>query len=144
MRFSTLIGALLVLIALARPAQAQLYYPGTVWNTTGNVSTIENANVISVTHAEQGIALKGFEAFALATLQTAGQHNAWEHRTEHGVGLRYTFQLPKGMVRANAAYVTENRFSALNGYDKGHLSLSMDAWFGWSQRPAPRVSTVTQ
>lgn len=141
---NTFFSVLFVLAALIgfagkASAQTQFYFPGTIWNSTGNLNATENRNVISLTHAEQGIAYKGAEVFALATAETAGQHNAWEHRTELGVGTRYTVALPKGMVRANLAWVQESRYVTIDSVRKGHAQMSVDMWFGWSQAAKPRI-----
>lgn len=119
-------------IASAQGHYDEIYYPGSIWSNLGTVSPVEKGNVISMTHFEQGVAYKGAELFSQTTLQMDSNAFDWNRRTILGVGGRYTYPLPHGVVRANISYLSEKRYisgSLVNG-----MSLMVDCWFGWNAR----------
>lgn len=126
-----IIGILLVLYAAA-PAQAQyLYYPGSVWSSNGTLSPVEKGNVISITHAEQGVAYRGAELFFETTVMADTKAYDWNRRVANGVGLRFTQVVKGGMVRAGTAYVWERRYTYPYERTMEGLTLFVDTWFGW-------------
>ena len=129
----------IVALGFAKPAAAQVYYPGSVWTSTGTLSPVEKGNIISMTHAEQGIAVKGAEVFFQTTVTTDKEGYDWNRRFTNGGGLRFTQKVTgNGMIRFSAAYVRERRYTferTMQG-----MVVSADAWFGWKQSPRPGVA----
>ncbi len=132
------IAAFVVLLSVVATqnasAQSGVHYPGSFWTTNGTVSPVEKGNVVSMNHVEQGVAKKGVELFVQSTLQTDSKGYDWNRRVIGGVGVRFTQSIGNGMVRIGASYLTERRFvhpQTING-----LALTVDAWFGWGQRPS--------
>lgn len=122
------------IFGLAGQASAQVYYPGTVWSTTGTLSPVEKGNVISQSYVEQGIAYKGASLFAASTLIADSKGYDWNRRVTMGGGVRLTQNILTGVVRVNLVYLREQRY--VSPAVHVGLALSVDAWFGWGQRPA--------
>ena len=132
--------ALVFGVALTTPAYAQegLYYPGSVWSSTGTLAPFEPNNVISINHVEQGVAYKGAELFFQNTTGIDSSGLAWNRRTENGVGIRFTQSVKTGMIRAGMAYLVEHRFP-VQQTRTNTLALYVQAWFGWHQAAPPYV-----
>jgi hypothetical protein len=132
----TLMIAALALLGMAPLAHAQensgrLYYPGSMWTTTGTLSPVERGNVLSITHVEQGISKRGAEIFAQATFRTDSQHLDWNRRVSDGIGVRLTQNLPGGMVRAGVSYLSERNFATRK--NSNGFAVTVDAFFSWNQ-----------
>jgi len=123
-----------VLVAFASPSFAQdgVYYPGSFYTVNGTLSPAEKGNIISLSHAEQGIAYRGAELFAGFTGQADSKGFSWNRRTISSVGARFTQNISGGSVRVAAGYARENRFAGPNTTISGPF-VSVDAWFGWKQ-----------
>jgi len=130
--FSVLMFAVISLIG-GRASAQEVYYPGSVWSSNGTLSPIEKGNVLSMTHAEQGIAYKGAELFGSLTAQADSKRYDWNNRLIEGVGVRFTQSIGSGMVRGTVAYLNEKRYVVPS--NTGGVSLSVDCWFGWNHSP---------
>lgn len=136
-RIGRLFGAGVLVFACAQDVAAQeVYYPGSVWTSNGTLSTFEKDNVISQTHMEQGIAIRGAELFGQATGVYDSKGYDWNRRFSTGVGARFTQQMKSGMVRMSVAYVRERRYEGLRITTQG-LVVAAEAWFGWNNAPRP-------
>lgn len=110
-----------------------VYFPGSLWSSTGTLSPVEKGNIISMNHFEQGVAFDGIELFAVGEGTVAQQPNDWEHRTLYGGGIRFTQSLGAlGMIRFNVAEVQEHRF--ISGITATGPQVSVDLWLGWAQK----------
>lgn len=127
-------------VGLTIPVAAQdgLYYPGSVWSRTGTVVPFEPNNLVSIHHAEQGVAYRGAELFVHTTAQTDSQGFAWNRHIETGLGLRFTQSVKTGMVRAGILYLADHRFPSRRTATQP-LSLFVEAWFGWRQAAPPSL-----
>jgi hypothetical protein len=136
-----IVAFVLAVVCTARFASAQsgVYYPGSAWTANGTLSPVEKGNVISLTHAEQGIALRGVEVFGQTTFSIDSKHFDWDRRFLNGGGIRFTQTVPHGMVRVSESFVRERRY---NG-DVTHQGFvfAAEAWFGWNHAPQPRSIT---
>src|SRR6185369_13472987 len=103
MKIATFALFALLLSALTASAQETLTFPGSMWTVTGNTSPAEKGNIVSLTHAEQGIAKRGFELFSETTIGTDSDGHDWNRKSLFGVGGRYTLRLGTGMVRVKYA-----------------------------------------
>ena len=126
-----LLFASVVIVLCATPAQAQMYYPGSVWTSSGTYEPVEDGNFLSLTHAEQGVAWKGAELYTHLTLQTDSRGYEWRRAVTDGVGIRFTQSLPFGMVRAGLSY----NHTARKNLRTGNIGLFVESWFGWRQQP---------
>jgi opacity protein-like surface antigen len=125
---------LLGLLLLASAASAQsssVYFPGSAWSSTGTSSNVERGNVISMNHIEQGIAIRGAEAFGLATYQVDKKGYDWNNREIYGVGARFTQTIKSGMVRVGAIYSQERRRKT--DLRESGLQLVVESYFGWGR-----------
>lgn len=131
MRSLTLSFCLMSLLAVAHTASAQenVTYPGSVWSSNGTLSPVEKGNVISVSHVEQGVSLRGVELFGTFTGQVDSKRYDWNNRITEGVGLRFTQSIGPGMVRAGVAYLNEKRF--ISESTARGPSVFVECWFGW-------------
>ena len=123
---------LLALLFVASAASAQsVYFPGQAWSSTGTSSNVEKGNIISMNHVEQGIAIRGAEAFGLATYQIDKKNFDWNNREILGVGARFTQTIGNGMVRAGVIYSTERRRQT--GARESGLQVLVESYFGWGR-----------
>ena len=107
------------------------YYPGVFWTSNGTVSPVEKGNIVSMSHAEQGIAKRGAELFVQSTAQYDSKGYDWNRRVIGGIGARFTQSIGTGMVRVGVSYLSERRFvvpKTTSGF-----SVTAEAWFGWKQ-----------
>ena len=113
----------------------QVYYPGTVWTSGGRTLTpAEPRNMSGIVHAEQGIAYRGAELYAIGEFWADRDRRDWNNRNLGGVGLRMTHTLKTGMVRGGIAYLGDHR--RLRGHTyTGGLSVFVESWFGWGRTP---------
>jgi hypothetical protein len=125
-----------------------IYYPGSVWSSTANNPQPSEKDLVSYNHVEQGVAYRGAELFGsvtgvldtqsfnVANLRTQGIGNGfgfdWNRRLIEGVGVRFTQNLPHGIVRAGVQYLRENRYVGTRRTYTG-VSPFVEAWFGWGQ-----------
>src|ERR1043166_3864061 len=116
------------MMAAVKEVKEHLYFPGSMWTANGTLSPVETDNFASMTHAEQGVAYRHAEVYFLTTFQYDTKAYDWDRRGMIGIGSRYTFVLPHGMVRAGVAYVSEKRF--VSEHKTSALTASVDAWFG--------------
>jgi len=128
--YKMFLAAVLVLAATTVHAQ-EIYYPGSVWSNNGRTRPVEQGNVISMTHVEQGIAYRGLEGFVdgLFTVDTHGLD--WNNSRAYGAGARYTQHLAFGWVRVMAGVEHEYRWVSYTS--KTGPVISAELWFGWHQ-----------
>ena len=118
--------------SVAKYGPQDWYYPGTLWSSTGTLSPVEKGNIISMTHAEQGISYKGAEVYGLVTVMSDTKRYDWNNRTIEGVGVRLTHSTRHGMIRGGAAYLYEQR--QISGARYSGLSVTVESWYGWGKR----------
>lgn len=123
---------------------SQIYYPGSLWTSVGNLSPAEKGNVMAIGNLEQGIAYRGAELYGIFQGQWDTKGFDWDRRVKTGVGVRFTQSVKNGMIRAGVAWIEEKRF--VTGNRGRGVQVSVDTWFGWSQRPRvpqqPRSTTT--
>jgi len=133
---------LTVLLGFANTASAQLsipeqlYYPGSLWSSTGKTRPVEKGNVIHNTHLEQGIAWRGLEGFVDGTFQSDSQGLDWNNSQAAGAGARFTLAVPKGFIRGMVGYGKEYR--RISGSSAAGARLALELWIGWAQSPPSR------
>ena len=138
--------------ATIAPASTEhsVYYPGSLWTSTANSPLPSEQDFVTYNHVEQGIAYRGAEVFGSATgvldtqsfklsnLTTPGNGISngfgfdWNRRTIVGAGVRFTQNLPHGIVRAGVQYLREDRYVNERRTYTG-FSPFVEAWFGWGQ-----------
>jgi hypothetical protein len=113
-------------------ASAQVTLPGSMWSTNGTISPVEQGNMISLTHAEQGMSMRGAEVFVTTTVGMDSKGYDWNNKTQYGMGLRLTQTIGSGMVRVGVAYLEERRWIS-DRKDTG-TTYFVDCWFQWGRR----------
>lgn len=110
-----------------------VYFPGSLWSSTGLLTPAEPRNIISMNHLEQGIGYMGFSVFGELEGTLASQPNDWEHRALIGAGVRFTQTLGDlGMIRFSFAEAEEHRY--LSGDTYRGPQVNVELWLGWSQK----------
>jgi hypothetical protein len=137
MKGTILAVAVAAVMAVTGSASAQeIYYPGSVWTSNGNLTPAEKGNLFTQTHVEQGVAFRGAEVFGQTTLGMDSKGYDWNRKMLGGVGARFTQTIGPGMVRASVSYVSEKRF-VTDAVHSG-IVVAVEAWFGWNQSPRPQ------
>ena len=134
----------LVFAAAPSFAQDRLYYPGSVWSSSGRMLTpTEPRNWASTVHAEQGVAYRGAELYGVTEFWIDKHRYDWNNRNLSGIGLRFTQAIRTGMVRAGVSYLSDHRRIPGFTYTSG-LTFSVESYFGWGhrQREFPHVNPV--
>lgn len=124
-----------VCVLWATSASAQVTYPGSVWSSNGWLTPVERHNVISLTHAEQGVEWRGLELFGQSTLSADTKGYDWNRRYQLGIGGRFTQSIGSGMVRGSVSWLRENRYN--HDVTAQGLVLAAETWFGWQRSPRP-------
>jgi hypothetical protein len=122
--------------ALAQSAPASssnVTYPGSVWSANGTLTPAEPGNILSLSHAEQGVMYRGWaELFALTTLGIDSAGHDWNNKSTVGAGVRFTQTLGRGMVRVSVARVRETRWQS-ETVTTGTV-VSVDAYHAWGRK----------
>ena len=138
-----LAGCLLVGLLWATLAHAQtVYYPGSVWSSSGRMLTpTEPHNWSSTVHAEQGIAYRGAELYGVSEFWMDKHRLDWNRRNVNGLGLRFTQTITGGMVRAGLAYLADHRRLTNRTHTHG-FTFFVEHYSGWGQeRPYAPIPT---
>lgn len=108
-------------------------YPGSAWTVVGNLSPYEKGNILTLTHAEQGVSFHGYiEPYVSFTLGTDSKDYDWNNKDIEGVGARVIQSIGHyGSVRAGAQYVHEHR--RLSGDSRNGMVYSADAYIQWGR-----------
>lgn len=119
--------------ATAGDAYPNLKYPGSAWAVVGNVSPYEKGNIISLSHAEQGISFKGIiEPYVSGTIGTDSKGYDWNNKLVGAVGVRAVQSIGKaGSVRVGAAYTSEKHTES--NVTKSGVVYSADFYYGWGR-----------
>ena len=127
--------SVVMFVLFATSAYAQSRYPGTVWSSNGTLSPFESGNILSQTHVEQGVAVRGFEVFGQFTFAADSKAYDWNRHYGGGLGLRLTQSVKSGMIRASVSYVRDYRY--LSRTSATGLVFAAETWFGWQNSPRP-------
>ncbi|NCN52275.1 hypothetical protein GW943_00470 [Candidatus Parcubacteria bacterium] len=111
-------------------------FPGSAWNSTGNLSPFERGNVISQTYAEQGVKVWSLtDSLSLipyvsgsVTADTKGYD--WNNKLVGTGGLKLQQDFANGIIALRVGYAYEYRFKS--GIDRDGLVGRLEYWFGWS------------
>ena len=110
-------------------------FPGSSWATIGNISPVEQGNIIGQAYVSQGIVAKRFTRttlvpYAEMTFSRDSKHFDWDNKLMPGAGVKAVFPHGNLYTEIGAAYLYENRFES--GRSAGGLALFMNASFGWN------------
>ena len=118
--------------SVAKYGPQDWFFPGSSWTSTGTLTPAEKGNVISMSHAEQGISYKGAEVYGVVMYLRDSKRYDWNNRTMEGVGVRLTHSNKHGMFRGGVAYLYEQR--QITGARYSGLSVTVESWLGWGRR----------
>ena len=132
------IGCLVGLLWATSAHAQQVYFPGSVWSSSGRMLTpTEPHNWSSTVHAEQGIAYRGAEVYGVSEFWMDKHRLDWNRRNVNGLGLRFTQTVRGGMVRAGVAYLADHRRLTSRTHTHGFTFL-VEHYSGWGHDTSPR------
>ncbi|MBV9183179.1 MAG: hypothetical protein JO356_17895 [Acidobacteria bacterium] len=110
-------------------------FPGSSWVVLGNISPVENGNVLAWSHISQGIVAKRFSKATLVpygevTLARDSKHFDWNNKAVMGTGVKAVFAQGDTYSELGAAYLEEHRF--YSGGSAGGLTLFLNVSYSWN------------
>lgn len=120
-----------------------LIWPGSAWNSSGNVSPAEKGNILSTTYVEQGYTLFrsrtiSFVPYVSLSVSFDTEGYDWNNRVNGQAGVKLVKSFKSGVVSLGAAYVEEYRFKS-GSRNSGPVFYASE-WFGWNQPTANLTS----
>ncbi len=124
------------LAASPSPLQAQTFFPGSGWVTSGYVSPLEPGNLLTTYAFEQGISLGKWGVHSLVpyagiTIAQDRDGLEWNNKAMSQAGVKYVRALRGGVVQAGGGYAHEHRL--LSGRTLGQPIGFASYWFGWNR-----------
>jgi len=110
-------------------------FPGSTWAAVGNISPVEQGDIIAQAYVTQGVVAKRFSKFTLVpfvdtTLSRDTKGYDWDNKAVYGTGAKICMLHGDTYTEVGAGYRRETRFGS--GLTAGGVTLFTNFSFGWN------------